>query len=154
MWACVIKYENRSHFGGEALANGTYNTAAREAISAFFASNPDRQFTADQIFEETCRILSKKPGKSTVYRLLSRLCEEKFLRKCRDTSNSLILYQMARERSCEEHLHLKCTSCGKVYHLDCGEGCSLVGHLLQEHGFRINSDISMLYGECGICRKG
>ena len=29
----------------------------------------------------------------------------------------------------------------------------LLGHVLNEHGFRINSGISMLYGECEKCRK-
>lgn len=135
-------------------ANGKYNTAAREAIIAFFCSNPDRQFTADSVFEQISAILSKAPGKSTVYRLLSKLSEEGVLRRCRDGADPVILYQLIRDGECEKHLHMKCTECGRVYHLECERSENLLGHVLDEHGFRINSGISMLYGECKKCRKG
>ncbi|MBQ8207617.1 MAG: transcriptional repressor [Clostridia bacterium] len=136
------------------MANGRYNTAAREAIIAFFCANPDRQFTADMVFDELSRLLNKTPGKSTVYRLLSILSEERVLRKYRDGADSGMLYQLVRGGGCEHHLHMKCTECGRVYHLECERSNDLLGHLLDEHGFRINSSISMLYGECEKCRKG
>lgn len=136
------------------MANGRYNTAAREAIVAFFCSNPDRQFTADAVFDAISVLLCKAPGKSTVYRLLSKLCEEGLLRRFRDGDESVIRYQLIRGDGCEHHLHMKCTECGVVYHLECERSHDLLGHLLDEHGFRINSGISMLYGECEKCRKG
>lgn len=136
------------------MANGRYNTAAREAIVAFFCSNPDRQFTAEAVFDEISVLLSKAPGKSTVYRLLSRLNEEGLLRRYRDGDDAVIRYQLIRGGGCDHHLHMKCTECGRIYHLECERSHDLLGHLLEEHGFRINSGISMLYGECEKCRKG
>lgn len=135
------------------MSGGRYNTAAREAVIAFFCSNADRQFTADEVYVGISSILSKIPGKSTVYRLLSKLNEDGFLRRYRDGSDSVTRYQLIRDGGCESHLHMKCTKCGRVYHLECEGSEMLLGHVLNEHGFRINSGISMLYGECEKCRK-
>ena len=131
-----------------------YNTAAREAIIGFFRTNPDRQFTTEQVFENIVELSGgKTPGKSTVYRLISRLYEEGALRRFRDGSDSNYLYQCARgDGGCEHHFHMKCTECGRVYHLECEKSDDLLCHVLFEHGFKINSGISMLYGECENCR--
>lgn len=152
----MVQYENHSHFGGSRakMANGRYNTAAREAILAFFASNPDRQFTADGVFDEISPLLSKAPGKSTVYRLLSNLTSDGVLRKYRDGTDSFTLYQLVRKGGCEHHLHMKCTSCGMIYHLECDRSHEMLSHVLDHHGFKIDSGISMLYGQCESCRKG
>lgn len=129
-----------------------YNTAAREAIVAFFSENPDRQYTTEQVFENiTNAECPKAPGKSTVYRLISKLWQEGYLRRFRDGNDSNYLYQYACGGGCEEHLHMKCTVCGKVYHLECEKSEDLMGHVLCEHGFKINGGISMLYGQCSDC---
>lgn len=54
-----------------------YDTGARRALTEFMKDNAGRQFTADEIAEQ----LSAAAGKSTVYRLLSRLCDEGELRR-------------------------------------------------------------------------
>ena len=136
------------------MANGRYNTAAREAIVAFFASNPDRQFTADGVFDEISTLLAKAPGKSTVYRLLSNLVGDGVLRKYRDGTDSFTLYQLVRKGGCEHHLHMKCTSCGNIYHLECDRSHEMMSHIFKHHGFKIDSGISMLYGQCENCGKG
>ncbi len=136
------------------MANGRYNTAAREAIVAFFTSNPDRLFTADGVFDKISSLLSKAPGKSTVYRLLSNLTSDGVLRKYRDGTDSFTLYQLVGKGDCEHHLHMKCTSCGIIYHLECDRSHEMLAHVLDIHGFKIDSGSSMLCGQCENCRKG
>lgn len=135
------------------MAQKGYNTAAREAVIGFFRSNPDRQFAAEEVFDALSSAAEdKKPGKSTVYRLVSRLCEEGKLRRYRDGHGSNSLFQYVRsEGGCEKHFHLKCTDCGRVYHLECEKSEELLCHVLSEHGFKINSGLSMLYGRCEKC---
>lgn len=50
----------------------TYDTEARRALCEFMKNNAERQFTA----EELCAAVSHSAGKSTVYRLIARLCYE------------------------------------------------------------------------------
>lgn len=135
------------------MPNVSYNTAAKEAIIAFFSSNPDRQFSADCIFRELSALMSKTPGKSTVYRLLSRLSDEGFLQKYRDGNAGSVLFSLVRRGDCSSHLHMKCTICGRVFHLECPQTCELLSHLQENHGFHINSDISLLYGQCSDCGR-
>lgn len=135
------------------MAQGRYNTAAREAVLAFFRATPDRQFTTEQVFEGLSKANEQKiPGKSTVYRLLSRLSDEGLLRRFRDSGDANCLYQYSGTKGCEHHFHMKCTECGKVYHLECERSDDLLFHVLSEHGFKVNCGLSMLYGQCDKCR--
>ncbi len=137
------------------MTKGRYNTAAREAIIEFFSENPDRQFTADEVFEGlTAKCAPKAPGKSTVYRLLSQLLEEGMLRRFRDGADSNYLYQhSSKNQKCDFHFHMKCTECGKIYHLECEKSDDLLYHVLSEHGFAVNCSKSMLYGQCQKCKN-
>ncbi|MEE0969301.1 MAG: transcriptional repressor [Clostridia bacterium] len=135
------------------MSQGKYNTAGREAILEFFRSNPDRQFSADQVFAELSEMCGEKvPGKSTVYRLLSKLSEEGTILPYRDGGSANCLYQFAsKEGGCGSHFHMKCTNCGKIYHLRCRRSEELLCHVLSEHGFKVNLGKSMLYGVCDSC---
>lgn len=136
------------------MGQSIYNTAAREALVSFLASNPDRQFTTDQIFESLIEISgNKNPGKSTIYRLLSKLCHEGVVQRSRDDGANYLYRYIEEDRNCEGHLHMKCLECGRVYHLECEIGDELMRHVGSEHGFEINSGLSMLYGECGDCTE-
>ena len=132
-----------------------YNTVAKEAVLAFFRENPDRQFTCEQIFfginEKESEGLC---GKSTVYRLIGKLCKDGVIKKFYGENESTARYQYASsDMGCEHHLHMKCTKCGTVYHLECEKSSFLMEHVSKEHGFKINSRSSLLYGECKSCNN-
>ena len=55
----------------------TYDTEARRTLCEFMKNNAERQFTA----EELCAAVSHSAGKSTVYRLIARLCDEGEIRR-------------------------------------------------------------------------
>ena len=129
----------------------SYQTKGRRALVAFLSQNPDRQFTT----EELCINVhgDREKGKSSVYRLLSQLCQEETVRKFYSTERGCNLYQyIGAACDCKMHFHEKCLACGKIQHLDCHGTAAFAEHLLQEHGFRIDCGQSVLYGGCAECR--
>ena len=64
------------------------------------------------------------------------------------------VYQYIDEgRHCRDHLHLKCVRCGEIIHLDCHFMQEVQAHLLQEHGFVLQCEGSVLYGLCRRCAE-
>lgn len=123
-----------------------YRTKQRELIAAFFKENTDRQFSINEISDR----FSESIGKSTVYREISRLADDGFIRKYPDSAGGF-LYQYSG-RHCHEHFHLRCVSCGKIVHLDCHMMNGICAHINDEHDFEIDMSRTVLYGLCGDCK--
>ena len=127
-----------------------YKTRGKERLLSFLKGNSDRQYTADEIYDslsDECAV-----GKSSLYRQLSHLCNEGVIRKFRSGEADAFVYQyMDKDHGCEDHFHLKCLSCGKVLHLECGVTEEMREHIQGEHAFKIDSSRSLLYGECAEC---
>lgn len=123
-----------------------YKTKQRELIAGFFRKNTDRQFSINDISDKFYSII----GKSTVYREVSRLADDGFIRKYPDSEGGFF-YQYAGEH-CHEHFHLRCISCGKIVHLDCHMMNGVCEHISDEHDFEIDMSRTVLYGLCGDCK--
>jgi Fur family ferric uptake transcriptional regulator len=144
-----------------------YQTPARRALLDFFASRPDRQFTAEQICTLLCDTGDRMTasgsenrrefvGKSTVYRQLSRLVEQGLLRRFEDVTPdgaAVHVYQYRADACCDRHFHLKCTKCGRLEHLSCNQAEGLLEHIRADHGFFVDSAATVLYGCCKHCRE-
>lgn len=128
-----------------------YNTVGKSALLDYLAQHPDRQYSV----EELCITLhgNAQSAKSSLYRQLAALCNEKKVRMSRQANGTCSLYQFASSQ-CERHLHEKCVRCGRVEHLDCHVSKEFFDHLLKEHGFEVFYGQSMLYGLCAACRAG
>lgn len=124
-----------------------YKTKQRELIAGYFKENTDRQFSINDISDR----FSESIGKSTVYREVSRLAEEGFVRKYPDSEGGF-WYQYAGEH-CHEHFHLRCISCGRIVHLDCHLMNDVCRHINSEHDFEIDMSRTVLYGVCGKCKN-
>ena len=130
---------------------GTYKTAGRQRLLAFFHSHPDRQFTADELAFEINRAQDGNGSKSTLYRHLSELCREGTVRKYRSDTQSAYVYQYVGNGDCCHHFHLKCLSCGALIHLECTVSQELLSHIRSDHSFEVDSGRSILYGTCKAC---
>ncbi len=132
---------------------GTYKTAGRQKLLDFLESHPDRQFLVDELSEELNRRIgeSHKSSKSSLYRHLSELCDEGTVRKYRSDTQSAYVYQYVGRGDCCHHFHLKCVSCGALVHLECAVSEELLDHIRSDHGFRVDSGRSILYGMCETC---
>lgn len=79
--------------------------------------------------------------------------EEGTLLQFAGTGNTKASYQLPREEACHHHLHLKCTICGKVIHLDCEQMREFTEHIKLYHGFSLSCDDTVLYGICQDCQR-
>lgn len=136
-----------------------YLTPARRAVLSLFSSYPHRHFTAEQVCTLICSANSTDDtliGKSTVYRQLSRLCEQGLLRRFESTDAdglAVHAYQyVSPEQNCAGHFHLKCQRCGRVSHADANLTERISAQLGAEYNFLVDCGASMLYGLCAVCR--
>ena len=112
-------------------------------------NNAERQFTA----EELCAAVSHSAGKSTVYRLIARLCDEGEIRRIPRGGERGAYYQAMTGEPCLRHLHLKCLSCGLLIHLDENESRRIASVALGRN-FTVDGKKTMLFGYCGSCADG
>ncbi len=122
----------------------SYHTQQKTALLDFLELNAGRQFTIDEIIEA---MGESAPPKSTVYRLVKKLCDDgQACRLTREGTTSAV-YQLSGKSCCAEHLHIKCVDCGLLIHLD----RTAQDALSRNTGFVIDDVRSMLYGRCAAC---
>ena len=126
----------------------TYKTGKRGLILELLSRNSDRALTIDEICEE---ILGGTGGKSTVYRLMGDLTSEGLVRRLTEGTDRVYRYQYLGG-ACHDHLHLRCSECGVLVHLDC-EASHRVQESVRLTGFTLDEG-AVLSGECEKCRKG
>lgn len=128
-----------------------YKTKQKKQLVDFFKNNTSKQLSVNEIVSGVC---PNGSGKSTVYRLLSKMVEDGSLIRLRGDDGKSILYQYAGEETgCSEHFHLKCTECGKLIHLECHFFDEVESHVKKEHQFIIDTKKTVLYGLCTECDK-
>ncbi len=95
-------------------------------------------------------------GTATVYRQLEKLVSEGRLNKYIVDEGSSACYEFIPEDDhvCKEKCyHLKCESCGKLIHMECGEVESLNAHIKEHHGFVVNPRRTVFFGLCEECQN-
>jgi Fur family ferric uptake transcriptional regulator len=132
-----------------------YQTAGRACLVEYLQKNAEKApQSADEIYAGLCAgdATGKKPGRSSVYRMLSALAEQGEVKKfAAGDERGVSVYQYVGERACQHHFHLQCLVCGEVSHLECGCSDEIAAHLLRAHGFAVNRGKSVLYGTCARC---
>lgn len=132
-----------------------YATKTRQIILEFLIINRTRAVSVSDILaylETECG--GDVPNITTIYRYLDKLCAEHRVMKYVADKGEKAVYQFIEDgKGCEQHLHLKCSRCGQIKHMNCGFMEDLRGHLKQSHGFSLHCGGSMLYGTCDACAK-
>lgn len=105
--------------------------------------------TAEEIVS-ALRSEGEAVGLTTVYRNLEKLCSSGEVRKFSGAGSAC--YGFTGE-NCHSHFHLKCSSCGKLIHLECDYIEKLSEHVSAHHGFAVDNTKTVLYGTCGDCAK-
>ena len=124
-----------------------YHTDQKDRLLDFLGRNTTRQFR----MEEIVSALDGKVGKSTVYRLMRSLVGEGRVR--RFELGRTIYYQYLSGAACDSHLHLKCTVCGRMQHLDCTVSTFLRRQILATNRFQLDDRLTLLFGLCADCRE-
>ena len=126
----------------------TYNTHQRKALLDFLQSNSEKAFT----IEEIVRNMSENEiSQSTAYRLMTKLVEDGLVHRSVKGNSRSFVYQFINNEKCEGHLHIKCTDCGKVYHLDHGISDHMQKDIKTTTGFEIDTH-TVLLGKCNTCK--
>lgn len=125
-----------------------YSTEQRNTLFSFLRNNPDKMFSAKQIEAE---LEGKNISRSAVYRNLAELEADEKIRRCSKSGSREVFYQYFDTQSCKNHIHLSCTKCGKIFHLETNVAEKLVLDLEKNEGFEINKSESTLYGTCKEC---
>ena len=134
----------------------TYETEQKKLLVALFQSAPEKMFTATEAAEilrgdsEDDRLCSV----STIYRLISRLCDDGVLRKHARDGSRKFYYQYVKGGTCESHLHLQCESCGKIIHMDDSTSERMLHEVLRKSGFQVDPARALVPGLCVGCRGG
>ena len=129
---------------------GAYQTRQQEAIEALFSASPEKCLTAEEAYY-ALREAGMEIGKSTVYRVITRLCQSGTLRRyVPHDSGEAATFQY--NPCLESHLHIRCIHCGTLAHLHCDEVQAFSHHLTQHHGFTLDEGQTVLYGRCQNCR--
>ena len=61
------------------------------------------------------------------------------------------LYQLVSCTHCADHLHLRCTVCGKMYHMEDSESEEILREILTRHHFAVDEADAVLPGRCEAC---
>ncbi len=128
-----------------------YRTEQREMLITFLRAHADEQYSASDIVRA---LGTDHIGQATVYRLMRRLVEEGAVRAFSIGDSPRTYYQYIDGETCGSHLHLKCTACGRLYHLGSCVSEFLEKQILATHRFRLDEQATMLFGTCHICRGG
>lgn len=130
-----------------------YNTKTRQAILEYLMKQTDITVSVSDI-ETYLKEIGIKINTTTVYRYLDKLCNEHVVMKYPDLESDKAVFQFVGEnRHCTNHLHLKCTKCGKIIHLDCDFMEQLKEHLYSDHGFYLQCSGDILHGICQDCQS-
>lgn len=135
------------------MSGREYKTESRGKIMEFLKTSADRPVSVSEI--KTYMDKKKTPvNVTTIYRYLEKLEKDGHIIKYAAGEDGKASYQLARDnRNCDRHLHLRCTECGSVNHLDCAFMDAISKHIEMDHGFALQCRNSILYGMCSRCRE-
>lgn len=125
-----------------------YSTEQRNILLSFLSENPDKMFSAKQI---ESGLAGKGISKSAIYRNLAELEAEEKIRRCSKPGSREMFYQFYDCQACRSHIHLSCSKCGKIFHMEDSQAQRLISALEQAEGFEINKGESTLIGVCREC---
>ena len=130
-----------------------YKTEQKKLLLDFLEQNSDKSYTIDELVASLEASAGEAaPGKSTVYRIISELTSKGIIKKLSDPNSRHVRYQYLGERSCGEHLHLKCKSCDRLIHLDKSTSELVMNYIQRADSFTLDPT-EILSGLCSLCKE-
>ena len=135
------------------MTGSGYATMSRKRMLHFLMENSNRAVSAADI-DAYLKQSGNTVNITTIYRYLDKLAKEGTVIKYVAEKGGQAVYQYVEQgHHCEEHLHLKCVSCGCIIHLECAFMNEISEHVLKDHGFALQCKNSIIYGLCRNCRE-
>ncbi|MBO5203852.1 MAG: transcriptional repressor [Clostridia bacterium] len=131
-----------------------YVTEQKKILKKLLEENCDSAYTIEELIDKM-RINADGhvPGKSTVYRLMTKLVAEGTVKRFVRGNSRKFAYQIVMGEHCDCHLHLKCMGCGRLIHLDESVSDELLDKVKSISDFSINEEATVLFGSCADCKK-
>jgi Fur family transcriptional regulator, stress-responsive regulator len=126
--------------------HGLQVTAQRLAVMRAVSLRPHA--TADDLIEDVRAVIGSI-SRQAVYDALGVLVENNLIRRIQP-AGSAARYE---DRVDDNHHHLICRGCGKVYDIDCAVGVTPCLTANDDHGFEIEEAEVIYWGRCPSCRK-
>ena len=128
----------------------SYQTQQKRMLLDFLKENSQTPLSIEQIAAGLTG--ENAPGKSTVYRLINRLVEEGAVRRFAKGNSRHFVYQLLDCRDCADHMHCRCVSCGKLFHMN-HQLSKDMERLLAAGGFSLDTGKTTLLGTCKGCTQ-
>lgn len=149
---CLLNKCGSSYFAGEEMQKN-YHTRCKDGIMLYLQNNADLSFSAYDI-HEYMQTEGVQVNLTTIYRNLDKMTDSGTVMKFKTSDGEGYRYQYVKpHRNCQEHLHMQCRECGRIYHLECGFMDELSRHLYSHHGFSLECGGSILIGLCAECKE-
>jgi len=131
-----------------------YETKQRRILLDYLNAHPDRGFSVEELHRGLCaaHAAALVPGKSTIYRLIARLVSDGLVKRFSAGQGRMFAYQIVACDACDAHLHLKCTACGGLYHMDHAASEQITSAVLSRSDFSLDEKETVLFGVCGGCK--
>lgn len=131
----------------------SYQTKQKAIVLQYLQSHPRQCVTIEEIYHNLI-LNDEKIGKTTIYRALAKLVAENLVTRYHTEKSSGACFQYKSPCCCQtNHIHLKCLSCGELFHLDCDFVQKMEQHFCEEHAFQLDYSQTVLYGLCRQCAK-
>lgn len=128
-----------------------YQTKNQKRILDFVISQKDAHFSANDAYRYFV-INGVAISMPTIYRQLDKMTADGFVQKYRtEVSETAYYYHLEGSVDSNEQSHMKCTSCGKIFSLECHSAEELAEHIGREHHFFVRLAETVFYGQCEVC---
>ncbi len=131
---------------------GEYSTRQKREMLQFLLEHEMMHFTVDE-FVQAMEEQGLRVGRTTAYRFLESLSDQAGVRKYLSPTGQMLYQSVPAQENCDRHFHLMCSRCGCLLHVDCEMMQELIGHLRDEHDFRVDPRQSVLVGVCAKCAE-
>ncbi len=126
--------------------HGLQVTAQRLAVMRAVAARPHA--TADEVLEEVRAVIGSI-SRQAVYDVLGVLTENNLVRRIQPAGSAARF----EDRVDDNHHHLICRGCGKMFDIDCAVGAKPCLTAKNDHGFEIDEAEVIYWGRCPSCKK-
>ena len=131
-----------------------YHTEQKKLLSDFLHNNRDHAFTVEEICDRLRnQVGSAAPGISTLYRLMTAFVEDGSVKRFVRGNSRKFAYQLVGGDHCDAHLHLKCTDCGRLFHMEEQDSHELLTKIRALNNFSVNEEKTVLFGTCADCKQ-
>ncbi len=128
-----------------------YKTTQRKELYDFLKAHPHSYFTVKQL-EDSLKEMGIEISVSAIYRNLSALLEMEAVKKVAEKNSRETSYRYINSDTCKNQIHITCSMCGKIVHMNDTLADYLEEQLALQNDFQMDRGRTSVLGICKDCR--